>query len=177
MEGVILGRSATRAVAVPATTAPLSTAPLSAARAPERNLGLDTARVGAALGTVWIHSVQSSEMAPWGEVGRFAVPFFSVTAAILLVEALHANPDRSFVSYVSRRAKRLYVPFALWTVVYLAARSLKHAVFHSGEPIVFYPSILLNGSAHHLWFLPALTLWTIACFPLVKSIPIFSYRG
>lgn len=163
MEGVIPRRSAARAVVVSAPAAPRV-----AAQASERNLGLDTARVGAALGTVWIHSVQSEEMAPWGEVGRFAVPFFAVTAAILLVEALYANPQRGFASYVGQRAKRLYAPFALWTVVYLVARAVKHAVLHTGEPIVYLPSIALNGSAHHLWFLPALALWTIVGFPVVK---------
>lgn len=166
MEGAVLRR--------PADGGGVASAPVSswsaAAKVSERNLGLDTARVGAALGTVWIHSVQSEQMAPWGEVGRFAVPFFALTAAILLVEALYADPARGYRSYVGQRIRRLYAPFALWTGVYLLARALKHAVLHAGEPIAFHPSILLNGSAHHLWFLPALALWTIVSFPLVKWV-------
>lgn len=136
----------------------------------ERNLGLDTARILAAFGTVWIHSVQSDDIAPWGEVGRFAVPFFCVTAAILLVETLYANPSRTTMSYGLQRLGRLYLPFLVWTGIYLLARWLKHAALGFGQPIVLLPSMAVNGSAHHLWFLPALAIWTWVAFPIVKAL-------
>jgi surface polysaccharide O-acyltransferase-like enzyme len=64
--------------------------------------------------------------------------------------------------YLLRRIKRLYLPMLAWTFIYLLTRDIKHHFFTHLEPVRWNPSLLLTGSAHHLWFLPMLMIVTVA---------------
>jgi len=52
--------------------------------------------------------------------------------------------------------------------IYLAARGIKHAVFHRGDPLSFHVSLFWAGPSEQLWFLPFLCIGSIAAFPLCK---------
>jgi surface polysaccharide O-acyltransferase-like enzyme len=98
---------------------------------------------------------------------RFAVPFFTC-AAVYFVLQNGVSEKVSLTDYCLQRARRIYVPFLWWSGIYLAARLLKHAVAGFGSPIVFSPAMFLNGTAHHLWFLPFICLATISAYGLIK---------
>ncbi|HTD65539.1 MAG TPA: acyltransferase family protein, partial [Candidatus Limnocylindria bacterium] len=130
---------------------------------------VDLAKLAAAAAVVWIHVVScdaSQELLP---LCRFAVPFFTCAAVYFLLQKISFEkiPVRD---YCLQRARRLYLPFLWWSGVYLAARFLKHAVTGFGSPIVFSPALLLNGTAHHLWFLPFICLASMATLLAVKCL-------
>lgn len=129
--------------------------------------GVDTARFLSAAAVIWIHSVET----PQGELAvpicRIAVPFFVVAMTILNLKSLAApSLQISWVQFARSRFQKLYVPFLLWSVVYLVLRIAKHQFIAMGDPILVGPFSFLTGTATHLWFLPCslilcLTLPTI----------------
>ncbi len=131
---------------------------------------LDLARLVAAIGIIWIHTPRSKELSPYTALGRFAVPFFVVSAIYLLVGSVRRNPERSFRDYASNRFMRLYVPFLIWTGIYYLLQAAKYR-FISGRsvlPLDFY--MLWVGTAIQLGFLPFLLIVSLLCFPLARWI-------
>ena len=123
-----------------------------------RLTGLDAARFLAAIAIIWQHTPESPQLKPFASLAAFAVPFFLAASILMTVESVRRNPDRSFVSYTVARFKRIYVPFLIWTAIYLLIRDLKHRVlsgaaarsgltgdFHrrSGAPPVLSPFLLV----------------------------------
>lgn len=68
------------------------------------------------------------------------------------------------------RMTRLYVPFVIWTALYLSLRAFKHTVARGGSFIDISPALLLNGAAHHLWFLPFALIASLVMLPLGKYL-------
>lgn len=130
--------------------------------------GVDAFRIGASLSTVWIHATAITLLEPLGAFGRWAVPYFCFIAGLFLVAGVARAPDRGIPAYARERFFRLYTPFLFWTAVYLAARSIKRAVFSDEPPIELGFFRLLSGSSEHLWFLPFLLLASVLVFPLVR---------
>jgi surface polysaccharide O-acyltransferase-like enzyme len=132
-----------------------------------RFAAVDLAKLAAAAAVVWIHVTNCDESREFLPLCRFAVPFFTCAAVYFVLHKVASNraPVRS---YSLQRARRLYVPFLVWSGVYLAARLVKHAVLGFGSPVTLSPAILLNGTAHHLWFLPFICLVSIITFGLAK---------
>jgi len=86
---------------------------------------------------------------------RIAVPFFVASLVGLNMARLLEKPHpENWASYTKKRFIRLYVPFLLWSLIYLVLRLLKHHYQPGSSPISLGPSTLVNGTAHHLWFLP-----------------------
>ncbi len=131
-----------------------------------RLIGIDAMRFIAACGVVWIHTTEVLGGTIWA---RWAVPFFTIISVWLMGQSLSRKPDVLWSRYAVRRALRLYGTFLIWTAIYLAARALKHAVFHRGDPIMFDPALFWAGPAEQLWFLPFLCVASIAVFPLCKA--------
>src|SRR5690242_94500 len=103
--------------------------------------GLDAARFIGAAGIVWLHTLQINPHYGWlGEAGRFAVPFFTFAAIVMLGESLRvprlktATP-RTFSKYLNSRFTRIYIPFLVWTVLYYVWRSAKHFLLHGNSDI------------------------------------------
>lgn len=117
--------------------------------------GLDAARVLATLGVVWVHTFESqNQSAEAVTLGRFGTSFY-VFAAVFLTARIHIkNPQADPVVVSLRRAKRLLLPFVLWSAIY--------AVFYvvtmrpQGHPWAAITRYWgpLYGTAIHLWFLP-----------------------
>ncbi len=129
-----------------------------------RSAAVDVAKLAAAAAVVWIHVTtcdQSRELLP---LCRFAVPFFTSAAVYFVLHKAWSDGRASFSTYIIQRTRRLYVPFLIWGLFYLGVRLVKQLVIGSGSPIVWSPALLLNGTTHHLWFLPFICLVSIVAF-------------
>jgi peptidoglycan/LPS O-acetylase OafA/YrhL len=103
----------------------------------ERNGLIDYGRFLAALGIVWFNA-----QAPGSRVAYIALPFFLVLLSI---------PSSASVGV---RAKRLLMPFLIWSVVFAmlnTAMSLKNQL----PPFEWWRwNMVFSGTWIHLWFLP-----------------------
>lgn len=136
--------------------------------APQRQIGIDIVRIAAALGTVWVHTVGRTDLAPYNAFGRFAVAFFTFVAGIFLVSSVVRRNDRTLGSYAQDRFVRLYLPFLFWSALFLGLRVFKRAYLTGQEPVVYEWSFFLTGTTHHLWFLPFLLISCVIAFPIVR---------
>lgn len=130
-----------------------------------RNGLVDYCRLAAALGIVWYHTA-----GPGYRVAYIALPFFLV----LLALSVRTSPGE--------RARRLLIPFAVWSAVYGLQR-LSDAV-QRGEPPFGWiePRMLVMGTSDHLWFLPfAFAAGLAAPFLLrsrvVLALPVLAAAG
>ncbi|MEI8197057.1 MAG: acyltransferase [Phycisphaerae bacterium] len=131
---------------------------------------MDAARLIAAVGIIWLHTMPINPK--WGflaDFGRFAVPFFVLTAIVLTGEGLRQKPNRSYTSYLHARFMRIYVPFLFATILYVILRDAKHFLRPaSTELVALGPWLLITGSAHHLWFLPFILVVSVLVFPVLR---------
>lgn len=157
------------AIALPAGVAPdRGTDSESPARKPAQGAYFplfDLLRFAAAVGIIWIHAtldVPSPRAHDSAWLARSAVPFFTCGAVLFAITSWARNPERRFGSYLLSRILRLYVPFLVWSAIYLA---LKHK---SHDPSRVNPGwrVLWDGGAYHLWFLPFILVVTVAFAPL-----------
>lgn len=103
----------------------------------ERNGLIDYGRFLAALGIVWFNA-----QAPGDRIAYLALPFFLVLLALPSTSSL------------SMRAKRLLLPFLIWSVVF-AMLNTALALKNNSPPFEWWRwSMLLSGTWVHLWFLP-----------------------
>ena len=138
----------------------------------ERNATLDAARVIAALGLVWIHTTQSS-LSRLHVLGRFGTSFFILAAIFFIFHPLGSSPRLSYGAYARKRFRRLYIPFAAWSLIYLLARDVKRMLIH--EPaLTLHWSRLVAGTSMQFWFLPFIFIACLICFPLP---PLFERMG
>lgn len=134
---------------------------------PPHSVGLDAARFFAACAVVWIHAAESAPAVAVIPACRFAVPFFAALIVYFcLTSSAAASQESSWLRYAAKRVQRLYIPFLLWSVIYVLLRLAKHLYFPGASPIALGPATLLNGSAHHLWFLPFASVISLLAFPL-----------
>jgi peptidoglycan/LPS O-acetylase OafA/YrhL len=138
----------------------------------QRRAVLDLCRLAAAYAIVWLHAVQSPELANSTSLGRFAVPFFVFATVLLTFETVGANPQRGRRKYVASRFWRLYVPFLAWSGLYLAFKLAKGTLL-PGEPNN-YPGInlLWTGGCWHLWFLPLILVVNLAAFETARLLAV-----
>ena len=102
-----------------------------------RNGLIDYGRLLAAFGIVWFNA-----QAPGDRIAYIALPFFLVLLAL---------PS---TSTLSARARRLLVPFVVWSVIY-AMLNTALSVKVSAPPFEWWRwNMLLSGTWVHLWFLP-----------------------
>jgi surface polysaccharide O-acyltransferase-like enzyme len=133
---------------------------------PNRCVAVDAAKLVAAAAVVWIHVTNCEESRHYLALCRFAVPFFTCAAVYYVLHKASTLRELSFTAFCAQRARRLYLPFCLWALFYLAVRAAKHAVVGEGSPILLSPAVLLNGTTHHLWFLPFICFVSIGAFVL-----------
>lgn len=102
-----------------------------------RNGLIDYGRLLAAFGIVWFNS-----QAPGDRIAYIALPFFLVLLALPSTSSLGA------------RAKRLLVPFLVWSMVF-AMLNTALTLKTNAPPFDWWRwSMLLSGTWTHLWFLP-----------------------
>jgi peptidoglycan/LPS O-acetylase OafA/YrhL len=135
----------------------------------DRNPTLDAARLSAALGLIWIHTTFS----PFHILGRFGTSFFVLAAIFFMFHPLGSSPRPAYGTYVWKRFRRLYIPFAAWSLIYFIIREVKRLIFH--EPLLDVGwGRFVAGTSMQFWFLPFILLACILCFPLA---PIFERMG
>src|SRR4051812_46988119 len=81
------------------------------------NDSIDVVRFFAAAGVVFTHSIESPFFDRWGNLFRFAVPFFLFASLYFQTLSLRRNRDRTLGGYVAARFHRLYLPFLAWSVI------------------------------------------------------------
>jgi surface polysaccharide O-acyltransferase-like enzyme len=135
-----------------------------------RAAAVDVAKLAAAAAVVWIHVTACEQSREFLTLCRFAVPFFTAAAAYFVLCKALCDETLSILSYSMQRARRLYLPFLIWGVLYLAVRLAKQVITGSGSPIVWSPALLLNGSTHHLWFLPFVCFLSIAAYGVARHV-------
>lgn len=102
-----------------------------------RNGFVDYCRLIAAIGIVWFYTDGPGYM-----IAYAALPFFLVLLAL---------PSRAGIP---ERARRLLLPFVVWSAIYGAQR-VSDALQQGADAFGWWkPSMLLIGTADHLWFLP-----------------------
>jgi len=145
--------------------------PLEAHLAFPRNDWIDLGRLGSALAIIWIHTAESFAGKSFVPLCRFAIPYFVASLVFFALQQRTPLTVETFWSSIRKRTIRLYVPFLSWTAVYLILRFVKHWMTGGGSPIDVSPALLLNGSAHHLWFLPFALIVSIVCLLIAYSMP------
>jgi len=144
---------------------------------------LDSARFLAAVGVIWLHVCQLPEIVSGSAAGRFAVPFFSATAAYLLVGSLLRSKNQPSVrTFVTTKLGRLYPPFLAWSLIYVLLNTLHDwwvggaihgnqaatAANDPGRGLLFWGRDLwLFGGDYHLWFLPFILATSLLLYPVV----------
>lgn len=115
---------------------------------------INAGRLISAFIVVWVHLA----------VGPFGGGAFMLATISL---ALTAKPDGR---NISERARRLLIPWVLWSVIYGVVRGI--AAYWHGQPILdAFPdgwSTILSGTSFHLWYLPFAFVATLAAIPLLR---------
>lgn len=143
---------------------------LTAAPSPRWPL-LEIARWVAIYAIVWLHTVQSDMFLRTTVLTRFAVPLFVAASVFLVFQSVRHKPGRTFLEYGRQRFIRIYVPFLVWSAIYLGFKALKSASMPEMENR--YPSglaILWTGGFYHLWFMPFILGVSLAAFAVAKAV-------
>ena len=150
--------------------APIAASPAPAEVAGVRLASMDLARLAAAYGIVWIHSVRNPALAGSQALGRFAVPFFVFATVFFVFDGLRRRPERTFAEYARSRFVRIYLPFLAWSGIYLLFKLAKGLLLP--EQPNEYPglNVLWTGTAYHLWFLPFILAVSLVAFGIGKTI-------
>jgi surface polysaccharide O-acyltransferase-like enzyme len=138
---------------------------------PDYLASMDAARLLAVVGVIWIHAA-IDVFPPLGKesglAGRFAVPFFTQAAVFFAFIGIHRCPERRFGGYLVSRFARIYLPFMVWTIIYLSLKILESVALGKPLGVDWSLSLLWKGGAYHLWFLPFILAATLAVFPVAR---------
>jgi peptidoglycan/LPS O-acetylase OafA/YrhL len=123
-----------------------------------RNNTVDVTKMVAAFGVIIIHLAPSTPAAETLSriFSSFAVPFF-LTIALYFFIARVLSLEWLRVSHL--RLDRILVPYAAWTLIYLALRLIKYRVQHRVVHLELVPAIFYGGTAVQMYFLPLLLLF------------------
>lgn len=124
-------------------------------------------RFVAAISIVWLHTVSSAALLESSVLGRFAVPFFTIAAVFMIFISNSRKPQPDFWIYAKKRFRRTYVPFIIWSLIYLIVRSINRIFLTSGAPLIGN-DVLWTGTTHHLWFLPFILVVSLITFLITR---------
>jgi len=120
-----------------------------------RILAIDAGRLIATSGIVWVHVSEAQGLSPrLAALGRFGTSFYIVAAVLMSALPFFKAQDRAPFDVIRSRARRLLIPFALWSAIYAAF--YLGTMLPQGYPLAEVISLWgpLAGTAPHLWFLP-----------------------
>jgi peptidoglycan/LPS O-acetylase OafA/YrhL len=129
-----------------------------------RLIGLDLVRGIAAYAVVLFHSRvdPAAPVSDWAAklliLGSFAVPFFLATSFYLTINKFS---EKQVKVSLKSRFLRLLIPYAFWSLLYLAVRLIKYLITHETDKITSLFSdplalFFLGSAAVQLYFLPLL---------------------
>lgn len=128
-----------------------------------RDATIEGLRVAAVAAVMLIHSAAAfgggatTAATALAALSRWAVPLFFGVSGLLAARSRDRTGPAPLGDQIAKWARRLLLPYALWTLVYLGVRMLgSHGLQLGASGIV---GIVGFGQASwHLWFLPALFL-------------------
>jgi len=124
-------------------------------RASDRIVAIDAGRLVATFAIVWVHVSEAQGLAPrLSALGRFGTSFYIVSAVLMSALPSFRELPRPAHQVIRARARRLLVPFLLWSTIYAAF--YLGTMLPQGYSIAQVASLWgpLAGTAPHLWFLP-----------------------
>lgn len=134
---------------------------------------VDGTRFLSAFAVIWIHTAENPRSLFWVPLCWIGVPFFVVSMISFNVKhVLGTSPPQTWTAYALMRFHRLYVPFLLWSLIYLGFRQLKHCFVPGSASIALSPATLLTGTAHHLWFLPMAFILSLSLYPISRGLAL-----
>lgn len=139
-------------------------------RSEGRIVMLDVCRLLAAVAVVWIHVPESASLLPWAAISRFAVPFFVAASVLTAFGTAYHHPTRPFYGYLRDRSFRIYLPFLIWSTIYLVARLSKEWILGAETSLDFRLSLLWTGTSAQMWFLPYILVVNLAAFALARVL-------
>lgn len=136
--------------------------------------GIDWLRIIAAFGIVGCHLdlARMTDGARWlKEFTDLNVGIFAVVAGFF---ATHSAAGLSWREYIRRRASRLLLPYAFWSVLYVAIDIVFDTL--ADKALTFQPThlswwmtvIFLGNGAAHLWFLVSLFYTQTFGYPILS---------
>ncbi|MFC6201176.1 acyltransferase [Lactiplantibacillus nangangensis] len=136
----------------------------------KRYLSMDTLRGLAILGVLLIHVSGLYVSSSWSglilnQLSRFAVPAFLFLSGWGLTMSGKINID--YLGYIIKQAKRLLVPYVLWSIAYWLVNFKASISIHS--IIALMSGLLLGTTKYHLYYIPITFVFYIA-YPIFKKI-------
>ncbi len=131
----------------------------------------DAARLIATFGIVWTHVCDAHGIdASMGTLGRFGTSYYILAAALFTVRGYQRSAVRQFSVEAGRRARRLMLPFLIWSSIYFIyyyGQSLQTGRSFRSLTMWWGPAA---GTALHLWFLPFIYVWGLFGVWLVPKL-------
>ncbi len=137
-------------------------------------LGIDIFRSIAAYGVVLIHGLgeiprDSNSLIITNFFTAFSVPFFLITSFYFSRKAILLNDTKK---YLNNRIQRIIIPYFVWTIIYLLARSIQYLIGNkeSFNRLIFDPiNIIFFGAAGvQLYFIPMLFCGILVAIIITK---------
>lgn len=144
---------------------------LLTSRPQTRILAIDAGRLVATFGIVWVHVSEAQGLpARAAALGRFGTSFYIASAVLMSALPFFRVPGRPARDVIRQRARRLLVPFLLWSAIYAAF--YLGTMLPQGYPLAKVVSLWgpLAGTAPHLWFLPFAFLASTLCATLMPRL-------
>lgn len=106
-------------------------------------------------------------------LGGIGLPIFLLTSVAVIVRQPQPRP---VAEVAGRRARAILIPWFFWSLAYLPL-ILWRAWRHGQPPLdVLQPSMLLYGTAIHLWFLPMILPANLSAVYLARKFMHFPVR-
>ncbi len=124
----------------------------------ERQSSLEVLRLVSAAGIVWFHAAVTGSQ----------IGYIGLTVFLILTPMFELGPNASRITPWTQHARRLLIPFAFWSVIYLLANIVK-----GKPPINTDHGLLLGilaGPSIHLWYLPFMAMALAATNMLKTSL-------
>ena len=98
-------------------------------------------------------------------VSRFSVPIFFFVSAFGLFLNQDLTSKLNYLSFMSRRARTVFIPYFVWSILYMMHYTLLNRDFSIWIPTLLYEYLLFGLASSQLYFLVIL-LWFYALMPV-----------
>lgn len=145
-----------------------------------RLAGVECLRLLASLDIVLFHW-DSQAFRPLAGIG---LPYLSALAFFLILKKRRGNESQR--QFAAVRFRRLILPWAFWSLLYLLFRLVKSYTGDEqiGGGVYWYVATLIGGGSTHLWFLPFLFVFSFFVFwykylerDWVRAVALFAVLG
>ena len=82
------------------------------------------------------------------------MPFFAAVTGFYAAAHFLRHSEQRFLSYAHDRFHRLYIPFMVWSGIYLLVRVAARYTFADSNMPLIETNVLWTGPSHHLWYIP-----------------------